>query len=123
MVKIKFYFSNQFKILECNPNKKMKFIFEKWAKEMGKEYIIIGESIAGGKIIYEFNLKFYSLAQKLLNPELTLNQQLSTKEPNIIVKEIIIWKNLKLKYLKKLNLQKLILHLIKLKNKLYNLDI
>ena len=90
---------------------------------MGKEYIIIGESIAGGKIIYEFNLKFYSLAQKLLNPELTLNQQLSTKEPNIIVKEIIIWKNLKLKYLKKLNLQKLILHLIKLKNKLYNLDI
>ena len=88
MVKIKFYFSNQFKILECNPNMKMKFIFEKWAKEMGKEYIIIGESIAGGKIIYEFNLKFYTLAQKLLNPELTLNQQLSTKEPNIIVKEI-----------------------------------
>lgn len=55
---------------------------------MGKEYIIIGESIAGGKIIYEFNLKFYSLAQKLLNPELTLNQQLSIKEPTIIVKEI-----------------------------------
>ena len=39
MVKIKFYFSNQFKTLECNPNTKMKFIFEKWAKEMGKEYI------------------------------------------------------------------------------------
>ncbi len=55
---------------------------------MGKEYIIIGESIAGGKIIYEFNIKFYTLTQKLLNPELTLNQQLSTKEPNIIVKEI-----------------------------------
>ena len=33
MVKIKFYFSNQFKTLECNPNTKMKFIFEKWAKE------------------------------------------------------------------------------------------
>ena len=88
MVKIKFYFSNQFKTLECNPNTKMKFIFEKWAKEMGKEYKIIGESITGGKIVYEYNFKFRSFTNKLLNPELTLNQQLSIKEPTIIVKEM-----------------------------------
>lgn len=88
MVKIKFYFSNQFKTLECNPNTKMKFIFEKWAQEMGKEYKIIGESIVGGKIVYEYNFKFRSFTNKLLNPELTLNQQLSIKEPTIIVKEI-----------------------------------
>ena len=74
MVKIKFYFSNQFKTLECNPNTKMKFIFEKWAQEMGKEYKIIGESITGGKIVYEYNFKFRSFTNKLLNPELTLNQ-------------------------------------------------
>lgn len=87
MVKIIFHFSGIYKELNCNSNVKMKLIFEQWAKENGKEYKIIGKNVINDKIVYDYNFEFFRF-QKLLNPELTLTQQLSLGgEILIIVKE------------------------------------
>ena len=87
MVKVKFYYKGTQIELECNPNSKVKLIFEQWAKKSGNEYKIIAEGVIKGKKVYYYNYEFHSLDNKLLNPELTLIQQITINRPTIVVND------------------------------------